>query len=170
MLNRRRYAIEPDDVIFRNEALEFARLTRKNLEFIETSKAQGADVHIVTQLTLSLLGLIVFPKEKLLLETTERKTISEMAKEGWPTWTITRDDEKKPTSTLSDILRHLRNAIAYGRLTFTSDSPRYEDVAIIAEDKKKRDDIEPYWHAHIRAQDLRAFCLHFIAFIDNTIG
>ncbi len=154
----------------RNEALEFARRTRGNLTFIENAKAQGADVHAVTQLTLSLLGLIVFPKERLLLDETKKMTLNTMASKGWPTWTITRDDTKKGTSTLADIIYHLRNAVSHGRLVFTSDSPEIDDVAIIVEDKKGREDAEPYWRAQIGAHDLRTFCLHFLDFIDNTIG
>lgn len=153
----------------RNEALEFARRTRRNLEFIEDAAARQADVHVVTQLTLSLLGLIVFPKEKLLLDETERKTVAAMASEGWPTWTITRDEGKKPTGTLADILKHLRNAVAHGRLTFTSDSRRLEEVEIIVEDKEKREDLEPYWCAQIEATGLRTFCLRFLDFIEDTI-
>lgn len=154
----------------RNEALEFARRTRRNFEFIESAKEKGDDVHVVTQLTLSLLGMVVFPKERLLLEGTETKTIAEMSTEGWPIWTITLDDSKKPTKTLADILRHLRNAVAHGRLTFTSDSPHLEEVAILVEDKKRREDSTPYWCAKIDGHDLRGFCLHFLDFIDDTVG
>jgi hypothetical protein len=154
----------------RNEAFEFARRTRQNLHFIEDAASQHANVHVVTQLALSLLGLIVFPKEKLLLDEAERKTIDAMRNENWPTWTITRDDATKPTRTLADMLTHLRNAVAHGRLTFTSDSPRIEEVAIIVEDKKRRHDPEPYWRATIEARDLHAFCLRFLDFIEENTG
>ena len=82
-----------------------------------------------------------------------------MEDEGWFTWKITRDEGKEPTSTLWDILYHLRNAVAPGRLTFTSDSPRIEDVVIMVEDKKNRNDPEPYWCANIGAKDLRTFLI-----------
>ncbi len=154
----------------RNEALEFARRTRRNLEFIENAAEAGADVHVVTQLTISLLGLVVFPKEKLLLDQAEATTIADMRASGWPDWTITRDDREKPTRTLAHILKHLRNAIAHGRLTFTSDSRHIEEVAIIVEDKKHQKDPAPYWCARIDAKDLRSFCWHFLDFIENTIG
>jgi hypothetical protein len=155
----------------RNEAIEFARRTRRNLEAIEEAAESGAEVHVVTQLALSLLGLVVFPKEKLLLEGARRKTLPEMKEEGWPTWVITRDDDKKrPTTTLFDIVAHVRNAASHGRLTFTSDSRLIEEVAIVVEDKKNKKDPEPYWVAQIEAKDLRAFCFRFLEFIDDTIG
>jgi hypothetical protein len=64
----------------RNEALEFARRARQNLKFIEQAAAQypDADVYVVTQLTLSLLGAIVFPKEKLLLDQIERTPLTSL--------------------------------------------------------------------------------------------
>ena len=48
--------------IKRNDTFEFARYTRSNLKCIESAKARGNhEAHQVTQLMLSLLGLIVFP-------------------------------------------------------------------------------------------------------------
>lgn len=154
----------------RNEALEFARRTRRNLEFVEKAKGQGAEVHVVTQLTVSLLGLVVFPKEKILLNEAKNKMIPDMRIENWPAWTILLDDPKKPTRSLADILKHVRNAVAHGRLTFTSDSEHLEEVAIIVEDKYRREDTEAYWRAQIDGNDLRSFCLHFIDFVENTVG
>ncbi len=154
----------------RNEALEFARRTRENLDFLEKAKSKGAHVHVVTQLTISLLGLVVFPKEKLLLDQTERKTLDDMRAEEWPAWTITLDDPARPTRNLADILKHLRNAIAHGRLTFTSDSEHLSEVAIIVEDKRHRDDPAPYWRAQIGGKELRSFCYHFVDFVDAIIG
>jgi hypothetical protein len=156
----------------RNEALEFARRARQNLRFIEEAAAHypDADVYVVTQLTLSLLGAIVFPKEKLLLDQIERTPLTSLTTKGWPEWKITRDDLAKPTSTLGDLLRHVRNAVAHGRITFTSDSPRMEEVGILIEDKKDRKDSEPYWCAEIQAPHLRTFCERLLAYIEDTIG
>jgi len=48
--------------IDRNTISGFAERTWKNYFFIERMRTQfGTDVHIVTQLVISLLGLIVFP-------------------------------------------------------------------------------------------------------------
>jgi hypothetical protein len=50
----------------RNDTLEFCRRTRRNLEFIENAPQNDptAPVHAVTQLALSLLGIVVFPYER----------------------------------------------------------------------------------------------------------
>jgi len=153
----------------RNDTLEFARRTRRNLNFIEEQAATGANVHIVTQLAISLVGLVVFPKEKLLLTSTRKKTIASMNEDGWPTWNITKDEAKLPTVTLYDIVYHLRNALAHGRLQFSSDSPRLDDVTIVAEDKLPGHS-EINWAAEISAQNLRLFCYRFIDFIEDKIG
>jgi hypothetical protein len=68
----------------RNQISGFAAKTRKNVDFIISSRANGADVHEVTQLMLSLLGLIVFPKEKGLDERVESAKINTLAEQGWP--------------------------------------------------------------------------------------
>jgi len=157
----------------RNEALEFARRARCNLDFIEDA-AEGhasAEVHVVTQLVLSLLGMVVIPKEKLLLDEIAKTELSVLAQKGWPRWKITLDgDSKRPTYTLGRLLEHIRNAVAHGRITFTSDSPRIDEVGLLVEDKWKREDAQPYWRAEIEARDLKVFCHKFLDFIDNTIG
>lgn len=97
----------------RNDAYEFARRSRRNLTYIEESARRGAEVHVVTQFALSLLGLVVFPREKkLVLEAAERMTLSELGP-TWGHWQVELDDPAKPTLTLLDILEHLRNAVAH---------------------------------------------------------
>jgi len=46
--------------VSRNHALTFAQRTRENLLHIERAAKAGDDVHVVTQLAISLLGLVVF--------------------------------------------------------------------------------------------------------------
>ena len=161
----------------RNQTLEFAKRSRKNLEFIETAYAEGSDVHPVTQLTLSMLGLVVFPwgERKQIEAIAKKKTLQDLESEGWPTWNILQDDYKdNPTNNLYTLTRRLRNAVAHGQVKFTSDSGKIEDVKILVEDKrsskgsktKKRD----FWVAEIEATKLRAFCFKFFDFIDDYIG
>lgn len=72
----------------RNDTLGFAHRTRKNLDYIERAYAAGDDVHVVTQLALSLLGLIVYPKERKLVERVKTLKLNELQAKGWPTWRI----------------------------------------------------------------------------------
>jgi hypothetical protein len=155
----------------RNQAVVFAQRTRRNLEFIENAaRHRESDVHRVIQITLSLLGLVVFPKEKLTLEPAmQKKTMVEMDREGWPKWQITLDQGTRKTDTLGEIVRHLRNAAAHGRLSFTSDSPDPRDVEIIAEDSPPQSS-DPNWRAKITADQLRCFCFRLLDFIEETVG
>jgi hypothetical protein len=162
-------------IVRRNDASEFARRTRRNLEFIENAKQNNslAPVHVVTQLTLSLLGIVVFPYERLaaLSSAIVGKTIGEMKAEGWLGWTITLDHPNKPgatTESLNDLLWHLRNSVAHGRLKFNSDSADLADVAITAEDAPKGAPIN--WRAEINGDHLREFCFRFLDFIDGVVG
>jgi hypothetical protein len=76
----------------------------------------------------------------------------------------------RPTRTLDDLVRHLRNAVAHGRVRFSSDSKDPDDVDVFIEDRKGRGDAEAYWCAQINATDLRRFCMRFLDFIDDAIG
>ena len=162
----------------RNQTLEFANRSRKNLEFVEDAYAAGEDVHPVTQLTLSMLGLVVFPwGERHHIEfQAKSKDFCAMENEGWPTWKIICDYKDKPTVNLSDLIRHLRNAVAHGRIKFSSNSGKIEDVTIVVEDEYRRPEKYNkctnynYWCAEIEGIKLREFCMKFFKFITDTTG
>jgi hypothetical protein len=153
----------------RNEAIEFARRTQVNLQFIEQAKRAGEPVHEVTQLALSLLGLIVFPKEKLLLDSIEKISLDDLRGKGWPVWHITLDSGKQREETLGVLVWHLRNAISHGALMFTSDDQYLENVAIRAEDKPSKR-APPNWRAEISGTNLREFCVRFAKLIDDIVS
>jgi HEPN family protein len=159
----------------RNDVLEFARHTRRNLEYIEDAKAEdpSAPIHVVTQLTLSLLGIVVFPYANADETTSENilgKTIAQMAEEDWLGWAITLDNAEPPTRTLRELLWHVRNAVAHGRLTFNYDAPRLEEVVISVEDKRPNASAPINWRAEIRGSHLREFCLGFLEFVDRVVS
>ena len=149
----------------RNHALGFAERTRKNLLHIESARQTGADVHEVTQLGSSLLGLVIFPREKHLDAHVRDLDWATLRAAGWPDWQILLGE----CSTLGDLIYHLRNAAAHGHVTFSSDDPDLKRVSIEVEDYKPGAST-PYWRASIRGHDLREFCLRFIALIEETLG
>lgn len=151
----------------RNDPHELARRTRKNLEYLEHAYAQGADVHVVTHRVVSLLGLVIFPYAEGIRHRLETQTLSDLIGAGWPGWNITCGAER--TKTLSDLLRHFRNAIAHGHISFDSDSPDPANVkAIKFWDIVRSGKHEKIWEATISADDLRAFCEKFMSFIDPS--
>jgi hypothetical protein len=143
----------------RNVPLAFAYRTGKNLWYIESSSTEGADVHVVTQLVLSLLGLIVFPWA--ILENSKNKVksllLADLVKEGWPEW----ESQGNACKGLGQLLRRVRNAAAHRGVFFTSDSLLLEEVVITFSDE------EADWRATIRADHLRDFCLRFIDLMEK---
>lgn len=75
----------------RNTLMGMAARVHKNLAFISESRKKGADVHVVTQLLLSLLGLIVFPVETIKENKSDvlQSTLRDLEEAGWPHWTFT---------------------------------------------------------------------------------
>jgi hypothetical protein len=154
----------------RNQTYDFAQRVRKNLEYIVKKRSEGEDVHEVTQLTISLLGLIVFPWEKHALNAIENKSLLELEKKGWPKWKIIMLDEKKEEPrTLKDLIYHLRNASAHRRLYFSSDAPDMGNVDLAFEDAMDKKS-KPYIRIEINASNLKKFCYLFIELIEEYVS
>ncbi len=102
-----------DDVV-----RDFAKRTRKNLRFIEQAQAEGVEVYEVTQLVNSLLGLLVFPKERYYNRIPEL-SLQELKESGWPEIQVTGDFKKHKD--LRELMRFLRNSIAHCNIEFLAD-------------------------------------------------
>ena len=71
------------------ETRAFAHRVRLNLDAIDAvASVAPARAHQVTQLVLTLIGLIVLPRESHYLEAAGDATLPALAAQGWPTWTI----------------------------------------------------------------------------------
>jgi hypothetical protein len=152
----------------RNDAFEFARRTKKNLVFLENARADGADVHPVTQLALSLLGLVAFPREEERVQQAAKEVCFKEMGPEWGSWVIELERPNRPTHTLDDLTWHIRNSVAHGRIRFLSDSRIADDVVIVAEDGP--DNRPANWRATISGSGLRRFCMQFLQFIENETG
>src|SRR6476619_4774198 len=119
----------------RNTISGFSRRTRTNLSFITFARNMGAEVHVVTQLIVSLLGLIVFPyehhKRSGHLSLANHK-LSDLAKSGWPEWNFLLGNSEN----LEDLIYHLRNALSHRRVSFSSDSRSLAEVTVEFWDQK----------------------------------
>lgn len=147
----KRRHVDPDRVIFsrsehareperfkRNNAVDFAQRTSGNLAFVRRGWERNADVHLVTELVTSLLGILVFPwsyaerqgfvTEAIESEDREPQLLSRLADEGWPSWI--QDAHLEAAITLGRLAYHLRNALAHRRIEFSSDSREPADVTI----------------------------------------
>ena len=153
--------------VSRNDAIEIARRTERNLEFVKAEfERAGEDpqVHVVTQLVNSLLGLVILPREQYLEVQNESTQLRRLVSQGWPKWNIT----KGQAETLGQLAKHLRNAAAHGRITFSSDSRYLHEVMIrVADSADFGKSI--YWRAEIAGDDLYDFCIKFARHVRETI-
>ncbi len=109
----------------RADSLGFAERTKKNLVYIEQAKSRDRDVHVVTQIVNSSLGLIVFPWESQADKAMRGRLLTDLYKSGWPVW-----DETPRSKGLGQLIHCLRNAIAHGNVHFSSDDRAPDKVAI----------------------------------------
>jgi hypothetical protein len=151
----------------RNNAVTFARRTRANLEFIDKAAPDHENLHPITQLANSLLGLVVFPKEQKFLEDAEKIDLAQLSEKEWPQWEFLIGS----STTLGQLIRRLRNAITHGHVIFSSDSRIYEEVWLEVSDyreNKKLKRFELCWKAKISSADLRLFCMKLIKLIEES--
>ena len=138
------------------------------MEFITEARAKGAEVHEVTQLVISLLGLIIFPWEAGAARRIEALLLEDLECQGWPSWSIELDCGGG-TSTLGTLLKHLRNAAAHQRIEFSSDSATMAEVRITFRDALGRA-AAINWQATIDAHDLKRFCDLFAGKLEMFVG
>lgn len=138
---------------------DFAQRTLKNLDAIEAALKNDptAEVYEVTQLINSLLGLIVFPKERY-VDAIPRIPIEELRKDGW---LIPQMKSTSPNiaADLHDLVRCLRNGISHCNLEFTSDGHQLTGLHIWNYPRNSR---TPNWDARLGLYELRQFARKFI--------
>lgn len=167
-------------VATRDDAREFARRTLKNLQHIERARQFSRDVHVVTQLTNSLLGLVIFPWENEIISPLIGWPLEDLTKKGWPAWKIERDPTKAPKKhncapTLDDLVNHIRNAAAHRHLKYSSDSSDLLKVELSLADGLPRTvagsrTFEFYWRASINAADLRSWLQCLAEALDEELS
>ena len=158
----------------RNEAVGFAQRTRKNLEFMRQAYESGQDVHLVSHVVNSLLGLVVVPQQRYSGHTLWKTSLEDLKLQKWPNWRITLDQPEGKickTTTLEWLAFHLRNAAAHGRFEFADypDSRELSDVRLIVKDAPGKDG-PVNWKAEIGGEELYAFCLRLADHIVDHLG
>ncbi|MGO9677084.1 MAG: HEPN family nuclease [Candidatus Sulfotelmatobacter sp.] len=145
--------------ITRNDPLGFAGFAWKNFEFIErtaNNSPDAPDIHPVTQLVLSMLGLIVFQREKNRIQYGKDIRQTTLDTPDWPQWAAMSPH----CNTLEELVNNLRHAVAHGHVEFSSNSHDLSEVEISFRNPGKQ------WSGSIRADALRAFCFRFKALLE----
>jgi hypothetical protein len=141
-----------------------AQRTLKNLNFIQHAYATGqSDVHVITQMLNSLLGLLVFPitddfhvplKAVNLTDPPDFRALRQSLPEfpELPSLTVTLFG-KCPN--LSRFFTRLRNAISHKHLTFSGDPDSRSLMDVMLTFKDRKNETEPFdWEISMTASDL----------------
>jgi hypothetical protein len=150
----------------RNLVWGFAIRTQKNLDYLMAAGDDGADVHLVTQLITSMLGLLIFPYEELKRASPnifKSHALADLAADGWPTWTFSIGQSQD----LDDLLRHLRNSVSHRRIRFSSESRKLQNVEIEFRDRPRGAN-KDNWGASLNAKHLHEFVRKFSDLIRVT--
>jgi hypothetical protein len=103
---------------FKDVIKEFAIRTKENLIIIEklaNNNDLGVNAYEVTQLINSMLGLLVFPKEKYIKAIPEI-LLSDLVKAGWAIPEVKGSFPQ--AKNLRELIRYMRNTIAHFNLDF----------------------------------------------------
>jgi len=158
----------PESMPGRNETEGFAKRTRRNLDFILSAQQQHEDVHVVTQVVLSLLGIVVFPFERIVKSWDRRWPLVDLEAKGWPRWTYL--DGSEPPDDLSELRANLRHATAHSNISFSSDSRYLYEVTITFMNRRPQRLGGGTWKASIRGDGLLAFCQRYLELLENLVG
>ena len=135
---------------------EFIARTQKNLIAIECLKEKGGEVYEVTQLLNSMLGLLIFPKERRLYEKIQPKSWDTMVEEGWPL----PSGDNAHVSDLEELIRHMRNAVAHCKFNLTTDHDEISSIEFR--------DIPSLWTGVYDVASLRKFVYMFLDHIQSS--
>jgi len=135
---------------------EFIARTQKNLIAIECLKEKGGEVYEVTQLLNSMLGLLIFPKERRLYEKIQPKSWDTMVEEGWPL----PSGDNAHVSDLEELIRHMRNAVAHCKFNLTTDHDEISSIEFR--------DIPSFWTGVYDVASLRKFVYMFLDHIQSS--
>jgi len=150
------------------ETRAFANRVRLNLDAIDAVVSVApTKAHQVTQVVLTLIGLVVLPRESHYMDALGDSNLNTLATQGWPTWTIAHDLSRRPegaADTLADLLWHLRSTITSGQIRMTAGDKPFAEVSIYFDQHVAGGEIVT-WSASISAPDLRTFCIKLAGLI-----
>jgi hypothetical protein len=115
----------------RNDPLGLMKRSLINYRIIKESFEICKQGHVVTQLVQSLLALIIFPKERAIFDRFQAWRLDELNKK-WPLLRPVQDDEGD-TTTLYRLLKHMRNALSHGLVTFYGEGADGADTRYVTE-------------------------------------
>jgi HEPN pEK499 p136 len=131
---------------------DFAERTRKNLRIIEEHQAKGGEAYEVTQLVNSMLGLLVFPRERSIAKI-PKTSLHDLEMAGWPVPKVVGNFSQ--AGDLYELIRYLRNAIAHFNIEFIGEKIHSVEVWNTSPKGKM------LWKAELGLEELRAIAERF---------
>jgi hypothetical protein len=151
--------MEPEDLV-----RDLAKRTRANLAAIIRAEKQGDTVFPATQLVNSLLSLLVFPRQRLVIPET---ALAEIKAAGWPVPTTAAKYREKQN--LSQLVIALRNAVCHGYFVFIGEEIKGKrEITGITFWNQKNSSSPVDWKASISISDLQGFVARFADVISRA--
>lgn len=145
---------------------DFAQRTRHNLEFVrQAHRRDPTSVYEVTQLINSMLGLLVFPRERY-VDSIPDKTLAELMADGWPIPKVVDGFSQVPN--LNQLFRVLRNSISHCNIEFISDSRTLELKGLTVWNTHPRNG-NTTWKATLTLEQLEELTDRFLDMLLNEI-
>ena len=142
---------------------EFIARTQKNLRAIECLKEKGGEVYEVTQLLYSMLGLLIFPKEKL-HKKIQPKNWDIMVKEGWPL----PSGDNAHVSDLKQLIKNMRNAVAHFNIELVNDGNEIIGIRFRSFSQPDSHREGQYWTGMYDVASLREFVNKLSEHLQNS--
>ena len=152
----------------------FAKRTLTNLLFV-ASTPEKKQVHIVTQIITSMLGLLIFVHEHLEKHSNTKGDFYNPPHD-FPDWSKWQFDPQMSKSVVTNgnfckLLKHLRNAVSHYRIEFSpsehSDSRDPEQVTIHFRDCPPNKPVD--WHVSVNGKDLLDFLVELAKRIESAL-
>ena len=131
---------------------EFIARTQKNLIAIECLKDISCKVYEVTQLLNSMLGLLIFPKERF-FEKIQNKRWDMMVKEEWPL----PSEDYSHVSDLEQLITNMRNAVAHCNIELIPEHGEISSIEFKNFRQGDNDRKHPLWKGVYDVASLRKF-------------
>ena len=142
---------------------EFIARTQKNLIAIECLMDISCKVYEVTQLLNSMLGLLIFPKERF-FEKIKNKSWDTMVEEGWPL----PSGDNAHVSDLEELIRHMRNAVAHFNIELVNDGNEIIGIRFRSFSQPDSHREGQYWTGMYDVASLREFVNKLSEHLQNS--
>jgi hypothetical protein len=140
--------------------LDIMRRSMANLKFVE-EHAQPSGPYEVTQLVNTFLGALAHPFDAMRNDLMVRP-LADAAILGWPSIAREQRTDREPSS-LGDLIRLMRNAIAHGNIEFLSDEKgQISSIRVWNNDRGVRT-----WGAILSVEHMRTFLCRFVELVER---